>query len=250
MPAIRFPARFRILLFALRYTICELRDFGRFMAQPRRAKGPPSSRKDQINRAIFFALAWFVVSLPLAGMLNVLEEAAGIRYMAPRLTRDVLEGVFVIGVVGPVLEELVYRAGLRVPVFCLILVPAVAVATVAPSMTGAALCGFTALALWTIAVVARRRAGQSARAKTRLAKEFIRSYPKIFHLNCYMFAIAHASTYQFAGMQAPVIFILVFPLAIGAAVMGYLRIRDGLASSMFVHCLYNLTGIGFIALAT
>ena len=248
MPASSFLDRFRILLFALRYTICEIGDFARFIARPHRARGRPSTRKKRIKRVIFFARAWFTVSLALAALLNQLEEAAGIGYVTPRLTKDVLAGVLVIGLLGPMIEELVYRAGLRMPVFCLILVPVVAVATVAPSMTGAAVSSFAALVLWTIAIVARRRAAASNAARTQMAKAFIGSYPKIFYLNCYLFAIAHASTYQFVGMQAPLIFVLVFPLAIGAAVMGYLRIRDGLGSSIMVHCLYNTAGIGFISL--
>ncbi|MFC0133501.1 hypothetical protein CR105_08040 [Massilia eurypsychrophila] len=250
MPASSFFDRFRILLLAVRYTICEAGDFARFIMRPHRARGAPSTRKERIKRIIFFTLAWLFVSLPLAALLNQLEEAAGIGYKTPRLTEDVLAGVLVIGVLGPMIEELVYRAGLRMPVFCLILVPVVAVATVAPSMTGAAVSSFTALALWTIAIGARRRAAASAGARMQMAKAFIHSYPKVFNLNCYLFAIAHASTYQFVGMQAPLIFILVFPLAIGAAVMGYLRIRDGLGSSILVHCLYNMAGIGAIAWAT
>lgn len=250
MSANSFLHRFRVLLFAVRYTICEIGDFARFVARPRRARGKPSTRKQRLNRVIFFTLAWIMVSLPLAAILNAIEEAAGIHYMTPRLPRNILVGVLVIGALGPLIEELVYRAGLRSPMFCLILVPVVAVATVAPTMTGAAITACTAVVLWALAVAARRRAALSAGARSRMAKQFIRGYPKIFHLNCYLFAIAHASTYQFAGMQASLIFILVFPLAIGAAVMGYLRLRDGLASSIMVHCLYNMAGISLILLAT
>ena len=140
-----------------------------------------------------------------------------------------------------------------VRLFHWLLVASIAVAFLS-SEEGSALSPWHVPAGWVAAIliagfVARRRAAVSAGARTQMAKAFIHGYPKVFHLNCYLFAIAHASTYQFVGMQAPLIFILVFPLAIGAAVMGYLRIRDGLGSSIIVHCLYNMVGIGAIAWA-
>ena len=72
MPASSFLERSRILLFAVRYSICEIGDFARFIAQPHRARGRPSTRPERIKRVIFFTLAWFTVSLPLGALLNQL----------------------------------------------------------------------------------------------------------------------------------------------------------------------------------
>ncbi|MES2757719.1 MAG: CPBP family glutamic-type intramembrane protease [Pseudomonadota bacterium] len=222
------------------YCARELREFAAFLARPRRAKHVRSTTREFVNRVAFFFLATLLVNLTVSLLVNLIASGAGIQ------RKNILEaGIFMnvagIAVLVPVIEELVFRAGLRTAVWNLLVIPLFVLAMVG----GLAVFACAAAILVAIVAVMAWRA-RNAGLKRKMARDFIRNYPRIFFLNCFLFGIVHVTNFEFVGTQAALAFILVLPMTLGATVLGYLRMRDGLGSSIYLHGLNNLLAVGLL----
>jgi membrane protease YdiL (CAAX protease family) len=233
-------ARSRSLATIADYSASELRDLRTFLAWPSRARQAPSTARELMTRVIFFTFLIMIV----AGLMQVLIQSvaahAGIK-QKDLIGVSGFENVIGIVFVSPLVEELIFRLGLRTAVWSLLIVPLLVFASIPdPAISLPA----AASLLLTAGVLARRARVPGARRA--LAKEYLRNYPRVFYLNCFLFAAVHAENYEFVGLQGALMLIVLMPMAFGAAVMGYLRMRDGIGSSMMLHGLNNSIAVGVL----
>jgi hypothetical protein len=220
----------------------------RFLAAPRRLPRRHPAGRVWVTRSVAFAAAVLVVNITLAAIvLGPLAGWAGIHEELPdRLTlRFALLG----GVFAPLFEELLVRAGLRrldytlfagPPLIALAFTPGGAAWTLA---AGALAC--VMLAAW---LVQRWRWREPA---TRIAsgRRFIRHYRWVYWGYVLSFALAHLGNYTWAGatrgsaVVAAALVAMVLPQLLMGTVAGYLRLRDGLRSSVLMHFVNNAVAL-------
>jgi hypothetical protein len=146
--------------------------------------------------------------------------------------------------VAPVFEEWLFRAGLRSPGYTLGIGPSLVLLNLLHPAGGnsiaialaALLALVVALVLGQVAVRRRRRPG----GRFALGRRFVAHYAWVFWGYTEAFALVHMGNYEGSGARTLVLPLLVLPLLVlpqlpCGAVLGYLRLRDGLRSSMLMH---------------
>ena len=155
-------------------------------------------------------------------------------------------------VVGaPVTEELLFRAGLRTPVYTLFFGPPLVLVAVA-FLNGIAALWTAAAAVGVVAAIldlaVERRHQRQAGARHRLGRDFVSRYPLVFWAWTAAFAIGHVVNLTF---DSPALAAtgpsLVLPQLAAGAILGYARLTIGLGSAMALHAALN--GVVVAALA-
>ena len=151
---------------------------------------------------------------------------------------------------APIGEELLFRAGLRRADYTLAIGPLLLIAALAPWVRAT----FIALAVWALAALLVNRWLEwrvllRPGARVALARRFIANYAGVFWGYTLVFALAHASNYGWSGPRSAVAPLLVLPQFLIGAVLGYLRLRDGLRSSMLMHFMVNAVALAAAALS-
>lgn len=228
------------------YISLEINELFAFLKHPRRGSGRAAHGNAWIGRAIFFAVLLTVIEAPILIIFDGVQRWAN----TPRLTiipRDLFAAMFLIVVLGPIIEELIFRAGLRKITYSLFLGPLAIVLFAVNTFTGlmvfVALCLFVAV----VGIMHARSMVKNHTARLRFMRLFITNYARIFWLYCFLFAFLHITTFQLNGPWSLLVFILVLPQFISGVVMGYLRLRDGLRSSCLMHSLMNF--FAFLAIS-
>ncbi|MES1162116.1 MAG: CPBP family glutamic-type intramembrane protease, partial [Rhizobacter sp.] len=195
-----------------------------------------------------FSAVTIVVALMLDNAMTALGTTAGIRSDLPeRITPEWLLGALVL---APIIEELLFRAGMRQAWYALAIGPALVLLMAAPLTRPT----FIALAAWValVVIVNRALAWSVFRAPGRrfaFARRYITHFGWIFWTYTLAFALMHMGNYRADGAARALLPLLVLPqLAIGI-VLGFLRLRDGLRSSMLMHLIVNVCATVGMALA-
>jgi hypothetical protein len=137
---------------------------------------------------------------------------------------------------APVVEEMLFRYGLRRPAQALWVVPAL----VLPLMYGpgrwtlALLVAVVLLARWSFRRgLARRHWGWQWR------RRYCRAYPAVFHLAVLVFAGMHLGNFYLNHTQIWLMPVLVLPQWVTGLVLGWMRTRRGIGASIAVHSMFN-----------
>ena len=151
---------------------------------------------------------------------------------------------------APIVEELLFRAGLRRADYTLAIGPALLLLAIAPWVRAT----FIVLAVWVIAALVINRVlawHWSRRPGTRFAftRRFVAHYAWIFWGYTLAFALMHIGNYSGSGPRGTIVPLLVLPQFVIGAVLGYLRLRDGLRSSMLMHFLVNSAAMALMAVS-
>lgn len=181
--------------------------------------------------ALLFAL---FVSIPVDLML---EQWAGIE---TKLDISGLQFFFAAVLVAPILEELVFRAGLRSATYCLFVGPPLIALLLLTYKLAAALALFSGVIVvvdffyvkWAI-----------SKGKTGLrfarGRAYLRHFPLMFWVYTAAFALMHINNYNVAGWAGLlVVFAVSSQLMVGMAA-SYLRLRNGLIKAVIFHGLFN-----------
>lgn len=154
---------------------------------------------------------------------------------------------FLLVLVGPVIEEFIFRAGLRNPFVCLIAIPSIALLAYFspifpffPVYLGFFLLIAFAIYLYTI-----------DRVKFLVYRYFCKSYNYFFYVTVLSFAAFHIPSGSINNAhQALLQLALVSPYVVTGGLLGYLRLRNGMLSCIAAHSTMNfLSFIGIIFFA-
>lgn len=189
--------------------------------------------QSRVTRLLAWALFLWGVNIFALGPLVLL--AAGTGGAEHRINLDNLPWMQAI-LWAPIVEELLFRYGLRRPVHMLWMVP----------MGGAALLmgpGFWAGALVALGLAlsvwhSRRPYPPSARWRPCM-RRYIRLYPIVFHLATLAFAGLHLANYSLNAMPWWLMPVLVLPQWLTGLALGWLRTRAGIVDAIVLHAIFN-----------
>lgn len=155
--------------------------------------------------------------------------------------------VFAAIVLAPLMEELLFRAGLRNVAYTLFIGPCLIVLIrFQVSLVAGMFIAVTAL----IALVDHLRHKWHRRPGLVMqrGRAFVRLYPVIFWLYGMAFQLIHIGNFQSSGWETMLLPLLVLPQLFLGLLLSYIRLRQGLLHSMLLHALLNgfFCLVGFI----
>jgi membrane protease YdiL (CAAX protease family) len=223
------------------------KDFIAFVRKPTRGHPRSVGMKTQVcavlSLLVVNALFSMLVCVP---MLLVLHGTIGLE--ARPNSRSVIALLFDALLFAPVIEELMFRAGLRGARWALFGMPVVGSLFTSDWKIMLSIAGLTAI-IWLIGRVQRLRLRPEALAMRRWkhGRAFIRHYAVVVWISAALFGVIHLSHYVAAaglGWKNVFLVLAVMSQFMGGMVFSYLRLRHGLESSMAAHFTWNAFTVG------
>jgi membrane protease YdiL (CAAX protease family) len=223
------------------------KDFIAFVRKPTRGHPHPADVKTRV-RAILTLLALnalftLLVCLP---MLLVLHRTIGLDARPDLLG---IGGIVFSGLVfAPVVEELMFRAGLRSARWASFGMPVIGSTFASDWRVTLPIAGLAAT-VWLIGHVQSLRLLPEARTARRWkqGRGFIRHYAAVVWISAALFGVIHLANFvadDGLGWKNIFLILAVVSQCMSGMVLSYLRLRYGLRSSMAAHFGWNLFVIG------
>lgn len=224
----------------------ELADFAGFIVRPRFGPRLPGRtagdgwREDwfpalSVGRLVQWALFLWAVNLLFLGPLAVYAATAGgAQYRLNMANIPWLHALLW----APVVEELVFRYGLRHSVQALWVVPAALCALlVGPHWASSILVAAILLGCWWHRLGWRKPMVRVLPWRYRLG--YRRWFPLVFHLSSLLFAAVHLNNFSFHQTPYWLMPLLVLPQWLTGMVLGWERVKRGIGASMLLHGIFN-----------
>ncbi len=137
---------------------------------------------------------------------------------------------------APIVEELLFRFGLRRPFQAVWIIPVMVVVLLngLAWWSSCLLVAAVALCLWSSA----RSTGPGG-GSWRWLRRYRAAFPYVFHLIAVTFAAVHIRNYIYVDLEWWMMVVLVTPQWVTGLVLGWMRVRRGVATSMLLHALFN-----------
>ena len=224
----------------------ELRDFFAFIRRPRVSPRFPGRRPDdgfwqdwfppiRILRLLQWAFLMWAVNLLFLGPLAVM--AAGLGGATHRL--DIQNIPWLTALLwAPLVEELVFRYGLRRLKHLWLLLPISVVAL----MNGPGWLGGMAVATWLALCWLPYGSGSRLARKPlswRVRRAYLRRFPWAFHFTSLAFSAVHLYNFNLAQTPLWLLPLLVLPQWVTGMVLGWLRVRHGIGAAILLHAVFN-----------
>lgn len=225
----------------------ELRDFWRFLRRPTLGPRLPGRRGGNavaadwlpgvsFKRMLQWAAFLWVINLFVFGPIAV--RAADTLSAQHRLDIHNLPWAQIL-LWAPLIEEVVFRYGLRRIMHALWVVPA-SIWIMFQGPVGYAVLLFCAVLLvcWKPMLHAGRK---SLRVTTpwRWSRFYRGAFPWVFHASCLAFALLHLYNFQLLDAEPWLLPLLVLPQWATGIVLGWVRVRHGMGGSVLLHALFN-----------
>jgi len=137
---------------------------------------------------------------------------------------------------APLVEEMLFRYGLRRPLIALWLVPLMILALLlGPGMGQTIVFALTAFAVYRVTCV---NPMPSVRSRIWL-RAYRRWFWLVFHLSVLLFAMLHLFNFSFAAAQWWMLPLLILPQWFTGLVLGWIRVMRGIGAAMVLHALFN-----------
>ncbi|MDE2429743.1 MAG: CPBP family intramembrane metalloprotease [Burkholderiales bacterium] len=214
----------------------EIRELIDFLRKPVRGSGRVIPLSQGWRRiALLLGVRFCFVLLVALPINTALQIWGGIEYdQATQTTSFAIWGV--IG--APLLEELIFRAGLRQAKYSLFICP-VLVCQFSRSALVVAVMATIVLSIAAIDALRLRWNPPAAGFRFTRGRAFIRCFPLIFWIYAIGFGLVHISNYYSGGGHSYLLVFAVSAQMFSGVLLGYLRLRQGLPSSMVMHALNN-----------
>lgn len=223
----------------------ELRDLLAFIRRPRLAPRPGGRRavdgfwqdwfpSVRPARLLQWALLMWAVNLLFLGPIAVM--AAGLGGATHRLDINNIPWLTAL-LWAPVVEELVFRHGLR-RLKLLWLVPlAVAAMLQGPGVAGGWLLATFLVLCWLPYGLGWPAARRPLPFAWRAA--YLRGFPWVFHVSSLTFSAVHLYNFNLAQTPLWLLPLLVLPQWVTGMVLGWLRVRQGIGAAVLLHAVFN-----------
>ncbi len=218
----------------------ELADFLRFVRRP--TLGPrlpraamPALAADWIGGVDIRRIVRWVVFLWAVNLLLLGPLAAGAAWLSGAGHRfDPVDLPWFLALVwAPVVEEIMFRFGMRRPGAALWLVPAFAAVVTQGSglYTGLLLALSLALVAWP--------GLPGVRWSARWNRRYRRIFPLVFHALTAAFAVLHLLNFTLGKSPWWLLPMLILPQWLTGLVLGWMRVRTGIGASILTHAMFN-----------
>jgi len=212
---------------------CELKEF---LKKPRRGRGVSVPLSHGWRRILFLLAVDLCFVLLVATPINaILEHWAGLEDKLDFNVRN----MFLAVLVAPMIEELIFRAGLRRVGYSLFVGPVLLSLYCAQSFTLIAIVAGVILLAAVVDKILMRRAPVGNGRRFARGRAFIRHYPYVFWFYTVCFGLAHLANFYSTNDRDYLLLFAISAQLGGGCLLGYLRLRQGLASSVILHCLHN-----------
>lgn len=224
----------------------ELGDFLRFVRRPGvlpRLPGRPAGNgwwldwfpPIRLGRLVQWALLLWAINLLFLGPIAV--AAAGAGGAQHRLDLNNIPFLHAL-VWAPIVEELVFRYGLRNVGKALWMLPlTVAALLTGPSGMGIALLAAALFFCWRPYL--RNPPSAIKALPWPWRKQYLRAFPWVVHISCIAFAAVHLNNFSLNQTSYWLMPLLVLPQWLTGLVLGWLRVRRGIGASILLHGIFN-----------
>ncbi|WP_312427620.1 type II CAAX prenyl endopeptidase Rce1 family protein [Achromobacter sp.] len=186
------------------------------------------------GRLLAWAAVLWVINLFALGPVAVV--AAGLGGVSHRLDPHNIPWLTAV-LWAPLVEEMLFRYGLRRPRQALWLIPAlVPVVLWGPKVwTGLLLAAFILLAVWGL----RARPEPLKGWDTSWRRYYLQHYGVVFHLIALTFAAVHLTNFVYNKTPYWLLPLLVLPQWLTGLVLGWMRVRRGIGAAILLHSVFN-----------
>jgi len=223
----------------------EWRDFVRFVRRPRLAPRCRQVRPTAawlldwlpgigLGRLLAWAAILWLINLFLFGpiVVSVAKQAGASHAVDPANLPWLLALVW-----APLVEELLFRYGLRRPGIALWLVPLMIFALWLGPGVGQSI-------VFALTIIAVYRATSPNPMPGVRARQWLRFYRQwfwlVFHLSVLIFAALHLYNFTFESVQWWMLPALMLPQWFTGMVLGWIRVMRGIGAAILLHAMFNL----------
>lgn len=219
----------------------EWQSFWHFVRHPRRGKPAKFTRQQLpiIAKRMFFLLTLYYAYIVVTAIPDLLlTKWGGFHHIG--FTEQGWQLILLMVLVGPVLEELVFRAGLRNAHYSLIWGPVLIALNAAAFQVAMVFALISAGLLLLIELYKENGANRGAYTFTQ-GRRYIQHYPWIFWAYAIGFALMHVLNFQSDGDNSSWLANLaVTPQLLFGLFASYLRLKHGWVSGLILHSTNNL----------
>jgi len=226
-----FRAEFRDLLSFIRRPTVAPRAAGRRTGNGFWLDWFPSLR---ISRLVQWALLLWLLNMLFLGPIAVM--AAGLGGATHRLNLQNIPWLTAL-LWAPLVEELVFRYGLRRLKHLWLLPAAIAAMLSGPGISGGLWLAVFVLLCWLPHV-----SEWSARLRPlpwRFRRAYLAAFPWVFHLSSLAFSAVHLYNFNLAHTPVWLLPLLVLPQWVTGMVLGWQRVRQGIGAAILLHTIFN-----------
>jgi len=219
----------------------DLAEFFSFVKSPTR-RHPRREKPGRVFRtiAVLFALNAFFTLAASVPIYLLLRSLIG---LTPRSSIEPVAFLVLSVTVAPLVEEALFRAGLRSARWTMCGMPALIALYVQGWQSALAIAAVTSLALLVDAATRHRiRPDDDAILRWRRGRAIIGRYPLIVHGYALAFAIAHIVNYVYdptIGWRAGLVVFAVSSQLVLGLMLSFVRLRFGLQHAIVAHGVWN-----------
>jgi membrane protease YdiL (CAAX protease family) len=218
-----------------------------FLKKPRRYAHTISTKHERVRRFLIFLGLTIGFDLVYLGTIGLaINKFVAADYLPNySLIFFIMVGV----IIAPLIEEIIFRAGLRTPTYTLFFGP-IFICLITGNWQFALTFSVIACVfglLWKYLNTLQNKKKNLSTSIFR-ARQFIENYPKIFYFYVISFALIHIGNFGINDISGFLIFFAVIPQFVGGLCMSYIRLRDGLGYAIALHSTHNLIvhSIGYL----
>ena len=196
-----------------------------------------------MGRLLTWALTLWVINLFILGpvVISIVKDSGATHMIDPKNLPWLLAIVW-----APIVEELLFRFGLRRPLQALWVVPFICLALWhGPGWVQSIM--ITAAIL--LAIQSTRQVPRLSTRGIRFLRHYCHFFPWVLHLSVLGFAALHLLNFTYTDVQWLTLPLIVLPQWLAGMVMAWVRVTRTFADAMLLHALYNfgpLLGAWFV----
>lgn len=212
--------------------------FGPRIANNRRGDGWWSDFKVHTPWKLLLKWAFFLWIVNIGVLAPIALSVADSLGATHRINFDIPYLIILAALWAPIVEELLFRFGLRRPKLAFLYVP-IMIYVVHIGVNKLSVALVVLLSFLMILFDLWRQTDESYALPFKWRRWYRKFFPYIFHASVLSFAAVHLMNYQLAGNISWTMALLILPQWLTGMVVAWMRMRDSLACAISMHAIFN-----------